>query len=485
MLTRREFAAGCASALLCPAGTVRAGGELSELTLAAAGSLLRSASISPVELVESCLARIAALDPVLNTFITLTGDEALATARERTAELARGQWRGPLHGIPLALKDNLDTAGTRTTAASAAMQARIPAADAEVVRRLKAAGAILLGKLNMDDCAYGISSTTGYFGEVRNPWHTDYSAGGSSGGPAAAVAARLCFAALGTDTGGSIRQPAAWCGVTGLKPSYGLVSNRGVIPLSWSMDHVGPLCRTAEDAAILLQVIAGHDAADPTSLHFAALDYPAASQAETSTLRLGRVSSMFEGLDPEVDAALASALEVLAELTAGIAGIELPAVPRLSLMFVESASYFGPEIARDPESFSAELRTLVASGQQISATRYAEDRRQLELARRSVEQLFRGVDLLVSPTTPDLPLSIAASREPPTGFGPPVSARNTTPFNVFGLPSISVPCGFSRSGLPIGLQISGPAGGDAQVLAMARAYQARTAWHERRPGTAS
>ena len=216
----------------------------------------------------------------LNAFITVTAEQALAQAREREAEIGRRQWRGPLHGIPIALKDNIDTAGIRTTAAAAAFAERVPAADAEVARRLHEAGAILLGKLNMDECAYGVSSATGHFGAVHNPWAPDHIAGGSSGGPAAAVAARLCYGALGTDTGGSIRQPAAYCGITGLKPTYGLVSARGVIPLSWSLDHVGPMCRTAGDAALLLQAIAGFDAAGPGERGVGAVDYARALEPQ-------------------------------------------------------------------------------------------------------------------------------------------------------------------------------------------------------------
>jgi len=236
-------------------GAAPSNASLSRLTLSEASQLVHARKISPVELTRACLGRIEQLNPKLNAFITVTADSALAEARAAEEEIHRGHWKGPLHGIPLALKDLLDTAAVRTTAASGLFKDRVPLEDAEVVRRLKAAGAVLLGKLNLQEFAYGGSSVVSYFGPVRNPWERDYCAGGSSAGSAAAVAAELCFGALGTDTGGSIRQPAGYCGIVGLKPTYGRVSTRGVIPLAWSLDHVGPMARTVKDVTLMLQVI--------------------------------------------------------------------------------------------------------------------------------------------------------------------------------------------------------------------------------------
>ncbi|MDH4023596.1 MAG: amidase, partial [Gammaproteobacteria bacterium] len=398
-------------------------------------------------------------------------------------ELVRGRPRGPLHGIPLALKDNIDTAGIRTTAAARAFADRVPASNAEVVRRLDDAGAIVLGKLNMDECAYGVTSDTGHFGAVQNPWRAGYTAGGSSGGPAAAVAARLCYGAIGTDTGGSIRQPAAFCGLTGLKPSYGLVSARGVIPLSWSLDHVGPLCRTAGDAAVLLQAIAGFDPQDPASIEAAPVDFVQALARDTRRLRIGRPLNMyFDALDPEVESAVTTAIAVLRELTAGIQDIELPDVPRLSLMFVEANAYFSDALKASPDGFSAGVRGLINMGGRITAADYAGAKQRLEVSRRTVRAVFNDVDVIVTPTTPNLPDRLGAGSDAAAQRGPPLSARNTTPFNIYGLPTVSVNCGFSRSGLPIGLQLSGPPLGDATVLALAHAYQSRTGWHTRGPG---
>src|SRR3984893_12987745 len=257
------------------------------LSLADAAQLVRHKKISPVELTQACLSRIEKLNPRLNAFITVSAESALAAAGSAEAEINRDAWKGPLHGIPVAVKDLLDTAGVRTTAGSALFKDRVPQQDAEVVRRLKAAGAVLLGKLNMHEFAYGGSSAFSYFGAVRNPWNIAYSPGGSSGGSASEGAAQLCYAAIGSDTGGSIREPASYCGIVGLKPTYGRVSTAGAIPLSWSLDHLGPMTRTVTDAALLLQAIAGYDAHDPGSIDLPVPDYLAGIAASTSSLRLG------------------------------------------------------------------------------------------------------------------------------------------------------------------------------------------------------
>ncbi len=485
MISRREFVGStlATAALFGGQKASPATTDVAGMTLQQAAAALRSKTVSPVELTRACLARIEAQNPRLNAFITVTAEQALAQARQVERELVRGQWRGPLHGIPLALKDNIDTAGVRTTAAAKAFANRVPASNAEVVRRLDEAGAIVLGKLNMDECAYGVTSDTGYFGAVQNPWAAGYIAGGSSGGPAAAVAARLCYGALGTDTGGSIRQPAAYCGLVGLKPSYGLVSARGVIPLSWSLDHVGPLCRTAGDAAVLLQAIGGFDPEDPASIDSPRADYLQSLTLDTKRLRLGRPKAMyFENLDPEIDSAVSAAIDVLRELTAGVQDIDMPDVPRLSLMFVEANAYFSAALKASPDGFSPSVRALIDMGGRISAADYSKAKQQLEVSRRTVRQLFNVVDLIVTPTTPNLPDRLAAGSDAPAQRGPPLSARNTTPFNIYGLPTVSVNCGFSKSGLPIGLQISGPPQGDATVLALAHAYQRQTDWHTRVPG---
>src|SRR6266850_7914773 len=320
---RKSAMAGAAGSVM-PQIATRASGVLhrsvdanpTSLSLADAAQLVRHKKISPVELTQACLSRIDKFNPRLNAFITVSAESALAAARSAEAEINRDAWKGPLHGIPVAVKDLLDTAGVRTTAGSALFKDRVPQQDAEVVRRLNAAGAVLLGKLNMHEFAFGASSAFSYFGAVRNPWNLAYSPGGSSGGSAAAVAARLCYAAIGSDTGGSIREPASYCGIVGLKPTYGRVSTAGAIPLSWSLDHLGPMTRTVTDAALLLQVIAGYDAQDPGSIDLPVPDYLAGIEASTSSLRLGIPTDYFyENLHPDLQLALPDALGVLKKLT--------------------------------------------------------------------------------------------------------------------------------------------------------------------------
>src|SRR5881296_3650415 len=278
--------------------------DLALLSLTELSELIRSRKVSPVEVTRSILDRIEKLNPAYNAYITVTRDVAMKSAQEAESEIQQKKWRGPLHGIPIALKDLFDTAGIKTTAGSAVFKDRVPQQDAEVVRRLKAAGAVLLGKNNMHEFAYGGTSLVSHFGAVHNPWDLSRIAGGSSGGSAAAVAAQLCFGSLGSDTGGSIRQPAGYCGIVGLKPTYGRVSTSGVIPLAWSLDHLGPITRTAMDAALMLQVIAGYDTQDTASVDVPVPNYVATIAAATSSLRLGIPRAYFyEALHPEIQAA--------------------------------------------------------------------------------------------------------------------------------------------------------------------------------------
>src|SRR5215472_13686606 len=288
--------------------------QLPLLELAEVSQAVQKKEVSPLDLTQACLNEIERRNSELNAFITVTAESALAEARKAEAEIVRGEWKGPLHGIPLAVKDLAETAGVRTTAASAVLKDYVPATDAEVIRRLRAAGAVLLGKLNLHEFAYGGSGVIGHFGPARNPWNTAHITGGSSSGSAAAVAGGLCYGAIGTDTAGSIRLPAACCGIVGLKPTYGLVSTRGIIPLSWSLDHVGPMARTAADAAIMLQAIASYDAHDFYSQKFPPVYYPSALEEKCSGLRLGLAREFFKQLDPEIEQAVERAIKVLSEL---------------------------------------------------------------------------------------------------------------------------------------------------------------------------
>jgi aspartyl-tRNA(Asn)/glutamyl-tRNA(Gln) amidotransferase subunit A len=443
-------------------------------SISAVAARLRQKEISPVELARDCLDRIEKLNPALNAFITVTGEAALAEAREAEAEIFRGQWRGPLHGIPIALKDIIDSAGVRTTSASALHQDRIPTKDAEVVRRLRQAGAVLLGKNNLHEFAYGGSSLVSFFGEVHNPRNRAHIAGGSSGGSAAAVAAGLGYAAIGTDTAGSIREPAALCGCVGLKPTFGRVSKRGVVPLSWSLDHVGPLAATVGDAALVLQAIAGYDSLDICSTSVPVDDYVSGLGERAKTLRVGVPRSYFyDDLDDEVSATVEDALRVIGRLVGSVQDISIEVPTDRTVQAAESYAYHAENVARSPELYQSETLRRIRSGENILAAEYIQSRREMDEQRRRVRDFFADVDLLVTPTMPVPAPAIAELRKSPEALRPAelVLLRNTRPFNVWGLPAISVPCGVTKSGLPIGLQIAGAPWREGLVLGLAEAYE--------------
>jgi aspartyl-tRNA(Asn)/glutamyl-tRNA(Gln) amidotransferase subunit A len=446
--------------------------------------LLRKGKLSPVELTKNCLAQIEELNPTLNAFITVTAELALTQAHAAEAEILRGRWRGPLHGIPLAVKDLIDTAGIRTTAASAVFKDRIPAEDADVVRRLKNAGAVLLGKQNLHECAYGGSSMISYYGEVHNPWDPARIAGGSSGGSAASVAAGLGYGAIGTDTAGSVREPAALCGIVGLKPTYGRVSVRGVIPLSLSLDHIGPIARTVADAAATLQAIAGYDAKDGNSVDMPVPDYLASLRQQWRPPRIGVPRKLFfEDLDPAVASAVEEALGVLSALGGNLSEIEIGVPTDRTLQAAESYANHAEFVARSPELYQPETLRRIRTGEDISAGEVEQRRRELKQVRSEVHKVFEGVDVLVTPTTPVPAAAIDELKQDPDLLRPHelLLLRNTRPVNVWGLPAISIPCGFTTAGLPTGLQIIGPHWKEEGVLRLAYAYEQATNWHKRTP----
>jgi aspartyl-tRNA(Asn)/glutamyl-tRNA(Gln) amidotransferase subunit A len=441
---------------------------------------LRRKLLSPVELTQECLARIEKLNPELNTFITVTAEFALAEARAAENEIQHGHWRGPLHGIPIGLKDLIDTAGVRTTAASAILKDRTPKSDADVVTRLRRAGAIILGKQNLHEFAYGGSSLISYFGAIHNPWNTGHIAGGSSGGSAAAIAAGMCYAAIGTDTAGSVREPAALCGVVGLKPTYGRVSARGVIPLSASLDHVGPLTTSVADAAAMFDTIADENP-EPARGITATLreSSPGARQLRVGIPR----DYFFDEIDAEVSAVVESAIAVVQKLVSDVRELSLTVNTDRSLQAAESYAYHADWITKNPELYDPETLRRIRTGEKFTA----EDRIRLseELAdeRRKIATVFEDVDVLITPTVEVAAPSISALRDNPDSLRPTelLLLRNTRPFNVWGLPAISIPCGFTRSGLPIGLQMAGPHWGENLVLSLAHAYERETDWHNRKP----
>jgi aspartyl-tRNA(Asn)/glutamyl-tRNA(Gln) amidotransferase subunit A len=446
--------------------------DLTGLSLAEAARRLRARGVSPVDLTRACLERIERLDPGLNAFIAVTAETALAEARRAENELARGEARGPLHGIPVAVKDLVDVAGVPTTGASAAFLDHVPERDAEVTARLRAGGAVLLGKLNLHELAYGASSVVGHFGMVRNPWAPGRTAGGSSAGAAVALACGLCYGAVGTDTGGSIRQPASFCGIVGLKPTFGRVSVRGVLPLAHSYDHVGPMTRSAEDAALMLGVMCdGGDAAIDPSI-------------DARRLRIGVAREhFFAELDPEVARALEGALAVLGGLASAPREVSIPALTDTTIFRAEAWEQHGELALRHPELLQPETLRRVLAGREVDPVALAEARATLAGLRKAARELFANVDVVVTPTTP----SPAFAVEEPPAETPDlralelVSLRNTRPFNALGAPAISIPCGFTADGRPIGMQLAGAPGAEASVLALAQAYQGATEWHSRRP----
>jgi len=446
---------------------------------------LRSRNISPVEATVACLDRISKFNSLLNAFITVTAETAMEQARRAESEIRRGDWRGPLHGVPIGLKDLIDVKGVTTTAASNHLKDRIAIEDAFVTRRLKDGGAVLLGKQNLHEFAYGGSSVISAYGPVRNPWNPAHITGGSSGGSAAAVAVGMGLAAIGTDTAGSVREPAALCGLVGLKATYGRVSAQGVIPLSLSLDHVGPLTTCVADAALMLQAIEnpnapaiGGEAPPPYEDYLRMLEGPA------KTLRVGVPRAFFfDDLDAEVAGAVEEALRVLRTMTANPKEIALEVNTDRTLQSAESYAYHRGWAKTSPELYQPETLRRIRAGEAWRAADVERARNELEQSRHSIKNVFRDVDVLITPTTPIAAPALAEMQEHPELLRPRelMLLRNTRPVNVWGLPAISVPCGFTKAGLPIGLQIIGPHWGEARVLQLAHAYEQATEWHKREP----
>ncbi len=458
--------------------------DLHRLSISEAAALIKERKLSPVELTQACLDRIDRLQPQLNAFITLTADDAVKTAREAEAEIARGDHRGPLHGIPIALKDLFDVSGVPTTAGSKILAGNIAAADSASAARLRDAGAVILGKLNLHEFAYGATGVNPHFGACRNPWDTERICGGSSSGSGSAVAAGLCFAALGTDTGGSIRIPASLCGIAGLKPTFGRVSRRGVVPLSWSLDHVGPMTRSVADCAIVLQAIAGHDPLDASSANEAVPDYSESLETGIEGLRAGVPRELFfDNLDPEVEGPVRAAIKTLEGLGARVTEIGLPYITEIpggltAIMLPEALAYHQKWMAERPNDYGDDVRYRLELGATYLAVHYVQAQRLRERAVAAWrERVFDKVDLIVTPTTAAAASRIGESDLSVT-FG---LIRNTNPINFLGLPALSVPCGFTAAGLPVGMQLIGRWFEEATVLRASFAYEQATDWHERRP----
>ncbi len=451
--------------------------ELTSLTIQQAAGLIRKGEISPVELTQAHLARIQQIDPRVNAFITITPEPALQQARQAEQEIRQGNYKGSLHGIPLGLKDLFETRGIHTTAGSTFFAEYIPDTDAAVVQKLREAGAVLLGMLNMHEIALGVTNENPHYGDCCNPWDLQYITGGSSGGNAAALASGLCMGALGTDTGGSIRIPAALCGVVGLKPTYGRVSLRGVIPLSWNLDHAGPMARCVRDAAILLQVIAGYDRQDAWSANVPVEDYLAAPPENLSGWRIAWASDGYF-TDPQVvESAVLEAMQrafgVFESLGAQVEAVSFPnareaAMANGLMTPSDAAAFHHQRLAENPQGFGVDVLKRLRTGAAYTSTEYSQARRMQTILRCQFNEFLDEYDLLITPTTPiTAPLrgsadAVECARQ---------LTRFTAPFNLTGLPALSIPCGCSGSKMPIGLQIIGKAWSERKVLWAGELYE--------------
>lgn len=460
--------------------------ELCYLTIREAGSLLQQRAISPVELTRAFLDRIEALDPKLQAYISVLPQRAMATARAMEAEMLHGDYRGPLHGIPIALKDLYDTKGVLTSASSRVMAKRVPTEDATATTRLATAGTILLGKLAMHEFALGGPDPTCGFPVARNPWNLDHIPGGSSSGSGAAVAAGLCMGSLGSCTGGSIRGPAAYCSMVGLKPTYGRVSRYGVVPLSWSLDHCGPMTWTVEDAAMMLQVIAGPDPKDPTSSRAPVPDYTASLQEDIRGMTLGVPRHFFFADDARIDRETLAIVETAVRTLEGMgARIEEVTVPALRyagaaqpvIMLSEAFAYHERHLRSKPADYGDMVRARFRMGGLFTSADYVQAQRVRHVLKRDFATVLQKVDAIVSPTMSTPAPAFAGVDAMTTARRPSF----TGPYNMTGMPAISVPCGFTAAGLPVGLQIAGKPFDEPTVLRVAYSYQQQARWFEKRP----
>ena len=455
--------------------------EIAYATIAELGARYRKRDLSPVEVTRALLARIEKLDPILHAFVTLTADRALADARAAEEALRHGDGR-PLLGIPVAHKDIYLTRGIRTTGGSALLADWIPEDEATCVERWRAAGTILLGKLITHEFAFGLQMPGHRFPPARNPWNVDHVPGGSSSGSGAALAAGFVAGATGSDTGGSIRGPAAFCGIVGLKPTYGRASRAGVLSLSWTLDHTGPMARTVEDCAHLLQPLAGHDPLDPASSSAPVDDYLAPLARDIRGMKIGVPRAyFFEGLDPEVERAFEEALATLRRLGAEVRDVQIPSIGAtpafLLILMAEAFAYHERDLREHPELYGEVLRERIMAGALITASEYMQAQRIRSQICSETAEVLKSVDVLATPTALKPATPFAQAYDPEFGF----PRSNMPPFNLTGSPTLALPCGFSSSGLPLSLQLAGRPFEEGTVLQIGHAYERATQWHTRRP----
>ena len=456
--------------------------ELTQLDITQLAAKIRAKEVSPVEVTEAYLERIERLNPLLNAYITVMAEQARANARASESEILRGAYRGPLHGVPIGIKDLFDVAGVPNTMGTKILRDNVPATDAALVRKLKEAGAIVLGKQNLHEFAFGITSENPHYGAVRNPWNVDRVPGGSSGGTAAAVAAGLSAAGIGSDTGASIRAPASFCGVVGLKPTYGRVSRAGALPLAWSLDHPGPIARSVADCALMLQAIAGYDPADPATTMDPVPDYSTdlTRGRGLQDLRVGvPLEYFFDIIEPEVDRLVRDAIAQLELLGARVEEVSLPHVSHAQvagnvIMSTEAAAWHADWLRDRPRDYGADVLARIRGGQLIRAVEYLASQQMRTLIQQDFALAFERVDVVVGPSVPLVAPPIGRTTEPggPLNLPPrSIANRATVPCNLTGMPAISVPCGFSSEGLPVGFQIMAPAFAESLLLRVAAAYE--------------
>ncbi len=458
-------------------------------TIVEASAALRAGKVSSVELTRQCLANIERLEPKLNAFITVTAEHALSQAKKADDELANGSDHGPLHGIPISLKDLYRTKGIRTTGGSLLYRDYVPDFDCAVVEKLNAAGAVMVGKTGLHELAYGVTSNNPHFGPVRNPWNTECIPGGSSGGAGAAVSAGMSFMSMGSDTGGSIRIPASYCGTVGLKPTYGLVSRYGVLPLGSSLDHMGPLNSCVRDAALTLAAIVGEDERDESSVARANKSYLPGENVDLKGIRIGVPDNFFtEKVDPTVMAQLRAMVQLAAGLGAQAKVVRVPDMAAINVIgrviLLSEASALMERHAKDRASFGADVRALLDQGMLLPATDYVNAQRLRSIYRRQFLELFQSIEVLFTPTTPLTAPKIGQTtvvldgQEEDTRLA---STRFVRGINVVGFPALSIPCGFDKTGLPIGLQIIGKPFSEATILRAGAALEDATNFHLQNP----
>lgn len=457
-----------------------------DLSLTELGAKIKAKAVSPVEATEAALARIEATEPKLNAYVVVTADMARAAAKQAEKEVASGHWKGPLHGVPVAIKDLYDIEGLPTTSSSNVRSNWVAQSDSAAVTRLKAAGAVIVGKTHTHEFAYGIATPT-----TRNPWDVSRIPGGSSGGSGATVASRGAWMGMGSDTGGSIRIPAAVCGTVGLKPTFGRASRAGVTSLAWGLDHVGPLTRTVADAAACMQVLAGYDPRDPGSVNEPVPDFSAGLGKGVKGLRIGIPANYyFAPIEPEVEAAVRKAAEVLKGLGAELADVTIPMPDQImavefAICLPEASAYHRRMLRESAHLYNDDVRIFLEAGEMVPAVTYIQALRVRNLIQQGFRKLYERCDVILAPTVPAVAAKAGAEAVTyPDGTVEPLSSvyvRLSAPANVTGLPSVSVPCGFSSDGLPIGFQVIGRPLDEATILQVGAAYEAATDWTARAP----